>query len=166
MVDLAALARQMKAIGRKGSGKDYYEQYVAQGIENGAARAKRAPAPDDRVSLPDWLVNYGVPLRPRSAPAARRTDGRRVRDDPVYHKTGVLYAQYDGGALQKPRVVQQASVASTATPADSVAKWPTRWWHGASGRFTAATDCAQLMPCAVHTAHDASVLAAMLCGIS
>ena len=32
MVDLAELARQMKAIGRKGSGKDYYEQYVAQGI--------------------------------------------------------------------------------------------------------------------------------------
>ena len=39
MVDLAALARQMKAIGRKGSGKDYYEQYVAQGIQNGEARA-------------------------------------------------------------------------------------------------------------------------------
>ena len=127
MVDLAALARQMKAIGRKGSGKDYYEQYVAQGIADGERRAKRAPAPDDRVSLPDWLVNYGVPLRPASAPAARRTDGRRVRDDPVYHKTGVLYAQYDGGALQRPRVVHQASVASTATPADSVAKWPTRW---------------------------------------
>ena len=127
MVDLAELARQMKAIGRKGSGKDYYEQYVAAGIANGEKRAKRAPAPDGRVSLPDWLVNYGVPLRPASAPAARRTGGRRVRDDPVYHKTGVLYAQYDGGAMQKPRVVQQASVASTATPADSVAKWPARW---------------------------------------
>ena len=127
MVDLAALARQMKAIGKKGSGKDYYEQYVAQGIRNGEKHAKRAPAPDDRVSLPDWLVNYGVPLRPASAPAARRPDGRRVRDDPVYHKTGVLYAQYDGGAIQRPRVVEQASVASTATPADSVAKWPARW---------------------------------------
>ena len=127
MVDLAELARQMKAIGRKGSGKDYYEQHVAAGIAKGERRAARAPAPDDRVSLPDWLVNYGVPLRPASAPAARRTDGRRVRDDPVYHKTGVLYAQYDGGALQRPRVVQQASVASTATPADSVAKWPARW---------------------------------------
>ena len=127
MVDLAALARQMKAIGRKGSGKDYYEQYVAQGIQNGEARAKRAPAPDGREPLPDWLVNYGVPLRPASAPAARRTQVRNVRDDPIYHKTGVLYAQYDGGAVQKPRVVQQASVASTATPADSVAKWPTRW---------------------------------------
>ena len=126
MVDLAELARQMKAIGRKGSGKDYYEQYVAAGIANGEKRAARA-APDGRVPLPDWLVNYGVPLRPASAPAARRTDGRRVRDDPVYHKTGVLYAQYDGGALQRPRVVHQASVASTATPADSVAKWPTRW---------------------------------------
>ena len=44
-----------------------------------------------------------------------------MRDDPVYHKTGVLYAQYDGGAIPQPRVVQQASVASTATPADSVA---------------------------------------------
>ena len=127
MVDLAALARQMKAIGRKGSGKDYYEQYVAAGIANGEARAKRAPAPDGRVSLPDWLVNYGVPLRPASAPAARRTDGRRVRDDPIYVKTGVLYAQYDGGAVQRPRVVHQDSVASTATPADSVAKWPARW---------------------------------------
>jgi hypothetical protein len=127
MVDLAELARQMKAIGRKGSGKDYYEQHVAAGIANGEKRAKRAPAPDGREPLPGWLVNYGVPLRPASAPAARRTDGRRVRDDPVYHKTGVLYAQYDGGALQRPRVVQQASVASTATPADSVAKWPTRW---------------------------------------
>ena len=41
MVDLAALARQMKAIGRKGSGKDYYEQYVAQGIANGERRAAR-----------------------------------------------------------------------------------------------------------------------------
>ena len=127
MVDLAELARQMKAIGKKGSGKDYYEQYVAQGIQNGEARAARAPAPDGRVSLPDWLVNYGVPLRPASAPAARRPDGRRVRDDPIYHKTGVLYAQYDGGALQRPRVVQQASVASTATPADSVEPWPARW---------------------------------------
>ena len=127
MVDLAALARQMKAIGRKGSGKDYYEQYVAQGIADGERRAKRAPAPDDRVSLPDWLVNYGVPLRPASAPCTRKTDTRRVRDDPVYHKTGVLYAQYDGGAVPRPRVVQQASVASTATPADSVEPWPTRW---------------------------------------
>ena len=90
MVDLAELARQMKAIGRKGSGKDYYEQYVAQGIADGERRAKRAPAPDGREPLPDWLVNYGVPLRPASAPAARRTDGRRVRDDPIYHKTGVL----------------------------------------------------------------------------
>ena len=68
-----------------------------------------------------------MPLRPASAPAARRTDGRRVRDDPVYVKNGVLYAQYDGGAIQRPRVVEQASVASTATPADSVAKWPARW---------------------------------------
>ena len=127
MVDLAALARQMKAIGKKGSGKDYYEQYVAAGIANGERRAARAPAPDAREPLPDWLVNYGVPLRPASAPAARRTDGRRVRDDPVYHKTGVLYAQHDGGAVQRPRVVQQDSVASTATPADSVAKWPARW---------------------------------------
>ena len=90
MVDLAELARQMKAIGKKGSGKDYYEQYVAQGIQNGEARAARAPAPDGRVSLPDWLVNYGVPLRPASAPAARRPDGRRVRDDPIYQKTCVL----------------------------------------------------------------------------
>ena len=127
MVDLAELARQMKAIGRKGSGKDYYEQHVAAGIANGEKRAKRAPAPDGREPLPGWLVNYGVPLRPASAPAARRTDGRRVRDEPIYLKQGVLYAQYDGGALQRPRVVHQASVASTATPADSVAKWPARW---------------------------------------
>ena len=127
MVDLAELARQMKAIGRKGSGKDYYEQYVAAGIANGERRAARAPAPDGRVSLPDWLVNYGVPLRPASAPSARRADGRRVRDEPIYVKNGVLYAQYDGGAVQNPRVVQQASVASTATPADSVAKWPASW---------------------------------------
>ena len=127
MVDLAALARQMKAIGRKGSGKDYYEQYVAAGIANGEARARRAPAPDAREPLPDWLVNYGVPLRPASAPAARRTQVRNVRDDPVYHKTGVLYAQYDGGAMQSPRVVHQDSVASTATPADSVEPWPARW---------------------------------------
>ena len=81
----------------------------------------RAPMPRRR------LQSKKTAVRPKSAPAARRTDGRRVRDDPIYHKTGVLYAQYDGGALQRPRVVQQASVASTATPADSVAKWPTRW---------------------------------------
>ena len=127
MVDLAELARQIKAIGKKGSGKDYYEQYVAAGIANGEKRAARAPAPDGREPLPDWLVNYGVPLRPASAPAARRTQVRNVRDDPIYVKNGVLYAQYDGGAIQKPRVVQQESVASKATPADSVAKWPARW---------------------------------------
>ena len=136
MVDLAELARQMKAIGKKGSGKDYYEQYVAAGIANGEKRAKRAPAPDGRVSLPDWLVNYGVPLRPASAPAARRTDGRRVRDEPIYHKTGVLYAQYDGGAVPRPRSLKEESMASTATPADSVAKWPARW------RQKATTPCA------------------------
>ena len=74
--------------------------------------------------------------RPASAPAARRTDGRRVRDDPVYHKTGVLYAQYDGGAVPRPRSLKEESMASTATPADSVAKWPTRW------RQKATTPCA------------------------
>ena len=127
MVDLAALARQMKAIGKKGSGKDYYEQYVAAGIANGEKRAARAPAPDGREPLPDWLVNYGVPLRPTSAPCTRKTDTRRVRDAPIYVKTGVLYAQHDGGAIQRPRVVQQESVASTATPADSVERWPAHW---------------------------------------
>ena len=48
MVDLAALARQMKAIGRKGSGKDYYEQHVAAGIAKGE---KRARAPRRRTTV-------------------------------------------------------------------------------------------------------------------
>ena len=49
MVDLAELARQMKAIGRKGSGKDYYEQYVAAGIALRWGRSQK-----ECVSCPRW----------------------------------------------------------------------------------------------------------------